>query len=270
MSGAAFEGLEGLRQQEAGPGYDAPAGRVEAGLAGVIIENAFSTHYPKARNGQDGLTMRAESLRTALESGHGTAFDPDILLDEVIAEVHRMDSLTDFEQTYWTSYLLDPLVQALYDMGHNCFLIDLAALGNQECLAIHLTGAIHDFAGNAAAPLTATYLTDSVTVFATDVRNCRLTLKGNASYAGASSSLSDLTLLASVGTCGIDAANCSFTLGAVEPVLKSAQNLRHCEVYVKDGVSLPDRVDLHLKGFYRNSNTLYVPARDGGWRRLRL
>ncbi len=186
MSGAAFEGLGGIIPQEeitpyvpgAVPDHALLATEVmalfESGFAeGLLADYEFRYRYGAYR----------EKIRPLSEAmaAHGAPQDANAFLDEVIARIAYSSDLDDHPSL---GAFIDPLVQVLFESGHNDFHIDLTPIqrlkGREDQLGFNLRG-------EKGRMLRASYRADAY-VFARNCMHCELDLYGDCNNTDAASS----------------------------------------------------------------------------------
>lgn len=147
--------------------------------------------------------------------------DADAFLDAVVLGLERAgardhDIHSGPGPVLRMSDILDPLVQALYDAGHNDFTVDLTPLGPD---AVHGVGI--GLAGTPEEPLSASYVyrDGGLTGFGNYMSDCRLVLQGDIAWhgfylhCGRGAFNADLAFLGKdCGAIGYGALSSSFTL----------------------------------------------------------
>ena len=179
VSGAAFEGLEGLAQQGPAESYEPGTQNSAPGLVNAVMELFESGLFERTLADYDNLAhgnrsaywRRLKPLSEVMAS-YGNPEDADEFLDEVISRIAFTSQLDD--HPYLGSFL-DPLVQVLYDRGHNDFHLDLRVLQAENGSDTVNIG--FNLKGKKSRRLRASYTADAH-VFARGCINCELDLYG--------------------------------------------------------------------------------------------
>ncbi len=258
MSSSRFEGLEGRTHPQEGEQYEPGVAGCDPRLADEAVEcylrGRIGDHHNRLSS---GVRMLMEMLPTAED----TAFRPNSFLDEVIA---RLGERSPAASLAAIGCFLDPLVQALYENGHNSFLVDLAPLQDREGPLVTPRKLAENLEGTQDRPLEATYRCHAED-FADWVRFCALSLDGNAGLAGYGAYGSEFVLAGTVKMPGYFAEQSIFHLEMAD------QHLIHsadCTYYAK---SIPEDIPFThdaWKYFFSQGNTL-VYLDCGEWREMR-
>lgn len=261
MSGAAFEGIEAEPASESYTGGEAGA---HQDLVRRLVGWATDTRTPYL-----GLDAEALHIRELLER-HQVS-DANAFLDEAVLQ---LAASAPAEETFSASHhLLDPLVQALYDMGHDRLVLDLTLLEKRPLM-------IADFLhGTAERKLDLTIIGD-LYCMGQQAHNCSIVCQGAVSgIAGSHAVTCDFLFSGSVSAAGPNAYGCTFDLpswNAIPPPFEftsSSQRDRRwtfpteCTYYVHGEVSEPAIEYYRRRGFFIAKNVLHYLTPDGVWRK---
>ncbi len=285
-----FEGLPTGTADESGsyePGRSGIERTVAQEMVGFYIEGSegcFSssghpTNYSLIPGSED--FKRCAAAVVGLIAGRDC--DPQALIDATLFSA--LEHLTTPYQWRHIYSLLDPLVQALYDLGGNGFVVDARDFPEQTYELGHL------LAGTPERPLECCYLLGDLSndyflvshpAVASGVRDCRFEFLGNFSgkpvIAGHRATSSEITFRGNVLALGLYAEDSVFHLfssGGMD------QNSMNCAYYIHladDALvarRMADRLSLgvnmawnQLFGFSRRKNRLFVPDGKGAWKRV--
>ncbi len=260
MSGAAFEGL--------GPGepdtaaYSGGEERAHLDLVRELVSWTSSKRTPYL-----GLDCAALSIRQLLEKHHVS--DANSFLDGMVSELAECEpALETFSHSH---YLLDPLVQALYDMGHDHLVLDATPLQKAPFM---LADFLH---GTAERKLTLTIMGD-LTCVGQQALNCAITCTGTISGVAASHAVtSDFVFGKSVSSAGPNAYSCTFHIPSWNAIpsafyyTSSGSADRRwtfpteCVYHVHGEVSEPALEYYRRQGFFLAGNILHYLTPDGVW-----
>lgn len=258
MSGAAFEGLPRPAQGSLGDDY-------EPGILGfnpsavdrlIALWESGDLFHLHIEDPWERLATSVGQISSIL--GDKPVGKPDALIEAVI---HRLSLASDLDRSD-TEDLLDPLVQALYEAGHNNFAVDLTPLHWPESCAMYLSG-------TQERPLVASYA-GKVSRVASCCSSVDLTfhIEGYVQTIGQQSKDSRMVMRARCGSVGWKAESCEFTLlgrmGSINPY----EN--HGCVFRTDNTELVEVEldDFWEQGFFSRGNTLYVPDGKGSWKEV--
>lgn len=251
MSTGMFEGLEGaVRPEDSGSYTPGEQGFDPESLDGVMRPYTWGI-LPSNWN------ISVEMLRPLVEGGKVAS--ADAFLDAVVGRINSLEPghLTGI------SRLLDPLVQALYDCGHNCFRLDLGEQFNWSWdLMSHLRG-------SEQRPLAVSCVVDVWRGFGLDARYCCLELTGNCAEGGQGSEHSVFRFSGLVKTAGRASGSCSYTLDSARSI-KGHALPRGSEVYVRQEPEEWHLDRLAKSGFFNRGNRLYLLESDGSSTEVRL
>lgn len=259
MSGAAFEGIEAEPVSES---YTEGEAGAHPDLVGRLVSWAMDTRTPYL-----GLDSAALHIRPLLER-HGVS-DANAFLDEVVLQ---LAAHAPAEETFSSSHhLLDPLVQAFYDMGHDHLVLDITPLQKPPLM---LADFLH---GTPERKLTLSILGDLYCV-GQQALNCAITCTGAISGVAASHAVSsDFIFGKSVSSAGPNAYSCTFHIpswnaipSAFEFTSSGKTDKRwtfptECTYYVRDEVSGPALDYYRRKGFFLAKNVLHYLTPDEVW-----
>ena len=166
--------------------------------------------------------------------------------------------------------LFSGLIQALYDHGHNGFILDL------RLIPWEITGAVSHLRGTQENPLRAMCLAEPYQYIGFDLRHCDLQLSGTSATFGSNSTHSTFTYLGGkedwyqAPLMGIAASQCTFTTltDNLHPDSIHPQ-ARDCSYFVEGRVYEKTRKYLVKKKFFRNGNTLHMRDVEGEWEEVR-
>ena len=179
-------------------------------------------------------------------------------LDVVIQYLHR-ELEPEAQKEAWL--VLDPVVQALYNIGYNDFFLDLS------CFDAPLRSCGHKLEGKESRPLVARYLGD-VSHFGCWTRYCHLGFRGRIMYyLGHSSSHSAFAFTGEADNAGYGAQECEYLLDTEESMPINPHRNENCTFTL---TTPPLRLELNRfqnLGFFERGNTLLIP--DGeGWKEV--
>ena len=161
---------------------------------------------------------------------------------------------------------LNPLVQALYDCGHNGISLDVSDLPlKRSGLATNLTGG--------EEPLRLSLRLDIAEDLAPYAKNCDLTIHGNVVSLGYDADSTVFRCDGLVVEAGRLAEGCDFYLGSARCIesgsssLDSSKRMKKCGFSISSGVSDVELLWLSGEGFFSEENRLYVPktSAPGEW-----
>ncbi len=182
--------------------------------------------------------------------------DPRQFLDAVVLEASAKGA-----SSFMLTELMSPMLQALYNRGHNDFVIDFALYSlDRPVLATTLA---HDLKAEPDRRLKAMFLGIDVTMFAQYVENCDLVLDGEVYHLGNDSTDSKFTVTKQVHLVPLGqwASGCEFRLYQPD----------YCESMLSEyilGELQPEEPALKFlenHGFWKRNNTLYVPDDSEEW-----
>ncbi len=218
----------------------AAVGNSPQGIAARLLPCHQREGFYRERTQQPVVAMRAERLSRLLPDGE---FDANALLDTVIGGLSQRDYHDSFayfvgEPHLDLSDLIDPLVQALYDRGHNDFVLDLTPLIDDEPSVNSIAFGLK---GSKERPLSLVCKGETA-FFGGYVSDCRLRLDGDMSHdnshggAGMGALRSDITAEGRLAPrTALGAEQCSFTLSSLS---------HRCRIYsgLKDAISTVEEI----------------------------
>lgn len=259
MSGAQFDGLPAAASGGAGEDYERgilgyDLGAVDGLIALWESRDLFHLHI---EDPWERLATSVSQINAVL--GGSPVEKPDALIEAV---VHRL-SLSAEPNAHFTEDLLDPVVQALYEAGHNSFAVDLSPLAWPESCAMYLSG-------REGRPLVASYA-GKISRVASCCSSVDLTLDidGYVHSIGQQSKDSRMVMRAACGSVGWKGESCEFTLLGRMGCINPYEN-RGC-VFRTDNTELVEAEldDFREQGFFSRGNTLCVPDGKGSWKEVR-
>lgn len=258
MSGAAFEGLGGMLEQPPGEAYE-PGHHVDQGLVHKLLEPLVNP-WPKLNYWEPDALEKDFRARVGRAS--------ELLRDEDIPDANALIEQVLLGTTRYIEKMpcgrmediIGPLLQVLYDRGHNGFFVDYHLLERPEQ---EFDPTAH-LAGTAKRPLRATLAAPRIGWFGAYTDHCRLRLMGDAEMPGAYAKNSEFDVEGSIAFPGQGAYSCIFKAKGFR---KCDSSLPHepassCVVYVQEEPERAILYDLDLQGFFfwhgAWKNTLYT------------
>ena len=291
MSDAAFEGLEGLAQQQA-ESYTSTTSTVDPGLVGRIGQLYADTQagwndcmwHGGWHGGERIFSILAGELKQMLTET-GRIGDIPSLLCEAAGTVRW---LVGDAPVLEDDLVVSPLIQALYSLGHNDFMIDLGWIFKGETPAY----SIRYLAGTEEKPLRIACSGNAGCV-ANRVERCDLRYTGDTQSLGTAAKDSRLVAKGAVGDAGMCADNTEFHLPSVESLITKALVFGEGSTYYVDDTCIdsrqrrslwrsmfwytnveketplvsiePLRLIAHRLGLLTYQNHLYIPRENGKW-----
>lgn len=271
MSGAAFEGLEGL--DLGAPGSDYTKGEVACDLS--LVDEVVQYYIDDSTHRILGLLMdRGKGvlhLMPLLERGIGEGFHPNAFLDCLIVRLgERWEELKDDTFNLWAydsiGAFLDIVVQGLYCKDYNRFVLDLGPLASYFA-RVHEAPDGKKKGKDLACGLIASEdrplvlkVIGNIGEFGRWSRNCALELDGNADSAGETGRHTRYILHGAVEEIAEKSEGCRFD---IEQPARIGEGAKETEIYARNGVSKEGRSAWKFVG--EKSNSLYVPLADGAW-----
>ncbi len=201
-----------------------------------------------------------ERFTVILDDIVDSEFNANIFIDAVVDGIAlRLDEEGSENKLTNLGQLVDPLVQSLYNLGHNNFAIDGYSL---PCYPTSLGSYLM---GTKKAPLVVAYRADTG-FFGHKVRNCSLTLVGNVFRAGAHSHDSEFHFEGDSQQVGYYSSNCSFYVKGMQFLprgIDSPETPRECEFYVDMHMTRARVREFRSTYFFENRNRLFHPKGDG-------
>ncbi len=195
-------------------------------------------------------------LSSALEGA--VIANPNLFLNEIIWQASMNYELQGAK--FVCLRLVDPLVQAFYNQGHNDFVVDFSILpGKQEFAASYLKG-------NMDEQLIAHYRGDcDMYAYATSL--VTLTVEGDSRTLSHKSYDSIITHEGWSQTVGWTSQNCEYTLLDSRSHLNHFGN-RNCVFRTSQEMDAETINYLHRWAFFKRGNRLFVPYGEGEWKEI--
>ena len=283
MSGAAFEGLEGIlpagEREQYEPGLPGVVGRgwIEP-LIDAYLRGEFSMDYDYRR--EDAV----KDIRAELEGvAHHGEFDANRFLDTLLLRT----SLTMEEKSILTlATLMNPLLQALYELGHNGFMLDMREMPFVNSIANGLQGTPER---PLELSLIGMWTSDAfewpclVHDIGSRTEHCIITMQGDVNMIGRESIRSEYIIDGAVYHLGIDGAQCTYRLTNPDSVRVRGYGWKHqlrrafgmrSKIQVLSSVrkeahpSITAYATYLEPDFFGSGNTLLVPDGAGGWKEV--
>lgn len=285
MSGAAFEGLaEAVRHED--------MGRYEPGSPDIVGMNCIGRlidAYLREEFFLDYDYRREDAVRHISSELEGVArhegFDANRFLDMLLLRLSQSAEDTLLHNRH---FLVNPLLQALYGLGHNGFHVDLGEMpaftnsigeGLQGTPELPLELSLICMRTSDAAEWP--YLTNDL---CSRMEHCVVTVRGDIGSVGKGSICSEYLLDGSVRDIGREGTQCTYRLTNPEDaalgyypkknlfrrllgkwsyyqVLSTVREGAHPSVTAYETYMLPD--------FYDRGNTLLIPDGAGSWKEVR-
>ncbi len=218
----------------------------------------------------DGIKKRADFLTEELRLDT-EALEPNAFLDAILPALTRYGFL-DSQGMHLGEMLLDPLIQALYNVGYNDFIIDTSGSG------LSRTDIGNGLTGRRGNPLNMRFI-GRVRHFGAYVSDCSLELHGTSfgsDSVATGAYRSDFKFKENISAFGNSARKCTFTFNSLRNYLSQIQQLRwgidapnNSKVYVHEVLAEAEIDLLNSAHFFtynsRHRNQLYVPDDSGGW-----
>lgn len=210
------------------------------GIAARLLPCHQREGFYRERTQQPVVALRADFISRLLPEGE---FDANALLDMVIGGLGQRDYHDSFayfvgEPHLDLSDLLDPLVQALYDRGHNDFVLDLTPLIDEK----HSVNSIaFGLRGSEERPLSLVCKGETA-FFGGYVSDCNLVLEGDMSHDNSHGGAGMGALRSTISAEGrlaprtaLGAEQCTFTLASMG---------HRCRIYsgLEDAISRVERI----------------------------
>ncbi len=258
MSASTFDGMprlpppRGEDYASGSPGYDPslPEHVVSLLMRGLLEPDS-------GLYGEEHLDAVAAYLRTELEKTPMSGANS--LLDAV---VQRIAIKASPEECMDANMLFDPLVQALYGMGHHHLIVDLNCL---PAAPTHCATYLH---GTEERPLTARYMGNALHV-AHWARWCRLDITGSAWTLGHKARHTTISYEGRCGSVGWAAEDSEFELRGGRALINPYES-SGCVFRTEEAFTERDLFDLRKEGFFNRGNTILVPDQDnpGQWKEV--
>ncbi len=270
MSGAAFEGLEGLDLGALDSDYK----KGEAACDLSFVDEVVQYYFEESSRHTLGLFMdRGKGvlhLMPLLERGIGEGFHPNAFLDCLIIRLgERWEEIKDDTFNLWAydsiGAFLDIVVQGLYCKDYNEFVLNLDPLAGYFTRVHEAPDGKKgkDLASGLIAsedrPL-ALKVIGNILGFGRWSRNCVLELDGSANSAGETGRHTKYILHGSVEEIAEKSEQCRFD---IEQPARIGEGAKETDIYARNGVLKEGRSA--LKFVWEKSNSLYVPLADGAW-----
>lgn len=277
MSGHLLEGfgMAGEPGEDYTPGDDA-----HLALADEVITRYIEAHEPGSaldrelnrrhsygdtysRPGIRRHLARSEALKDIISGILPQDADAQLFLDTAVQRCFLRAGSVRWDRP---AEFINPLVQALYDCGHNGLSLDVSGLTIERAeLARNLTGA--------EERLRLSLRFGIAEDLAADTRDCDLTLRGDIvtlAYEARDSVFRCDGLVMEAGTL---AEGCEFHIRSARAVearpssLDRYRRMKKCSFYVSSGVSDAELLWLDGESFFHEGNRLYVPEEGapGEW-----
>ncbi len=279
MSGTgAFEGLEGIFSPGEDESYEpGKAGGYRRELTDWIAEDWLGRRFLGFGNeGMDRkvLVQLYESLIGPIED-----LDHDQFLDAVVASVWSHTPEESSMRAAMALYLLDPLLQALYNLGRNGFTL-LLPPSLEEPRGYHLATGLK---GKKGRPLEVTVRTPLVQMLGCGAEYCKITLHGDSKHPGSGGAQhSEFICNGEVEEVGwYPAEHCTYYVRSAASINAGGVRVKQCTFYVSEHVSDGDVERLRQgtfffsgekKGFlfrsFMRNNRLFEPDGSGDWQEV--
>ncbi len=239
---------------------------IEANAPGSALDRVLNRRYPYHYASRPGIhrhLARSEALKDILTDLLQQDTDAQLFLDTIAQRCFFHAGSGGWDQP---ENFLNPLVQALYDCGHNGLSLDVSGLPLQRSgLATNLTGG--------EDPLRLSLRLDIAEDLAAYAKNCDLTLHGDIVTLAYEAKGSVFRCEGLVMEAGRLAEGCDFHVASARCIgtgpssLDSSKRMKKCGFYLSSGVSDVELLWLSGEGFFSEGNRLYVPGKDapGEW-----
>lgn len=270
MSGAAFEGLEGVFPGEQGESYDPGSPGFEqrmldeflGGIIGIVDDCRW--YYPaffcgkeeEPGVGKEGFRRAVEKTAAILSRGNWSG-GQELLDAAVLALPRRLDQ----REIGLSSYVIDPLIQALYLVGENGLTLDISPLRgvHQYYAATHLSGVPEN-------PLQLTYCGLGVDLFGTECSHAAFDVHSPVYERGGCKAVSSFfDFHGRVGMPGCWGNDCILH---IDDNYGYPVDARGCSYYVRNGFTDGLVRAYAALGFFASSNRLFVPGGPGKWKEV--
>ncbi len=268
-----FEDFPEREGREQGEPYESGREFADTGLAELILEhyrhedNGFP--YDFTHHGETYLFATVKCLSSLIETYDGEIPEPNILLDQVVMLIYE-DAIPSHLQR--AGNLFTGLVQTLYGLGHNYFVLDLSPLIALKAvdyrLGFQFGVKMH---GTEDDPLHLTLKGSFSQLFGRS-KHVKVNMVGSVIEAAEEAEYSEFTLKGKHGFVGGYAVDCDFYVEHAGCVQRTgANNSYHVIEPVEEQtvMRLKKPVDIILKkNFWGHNNTLYQLDDKGEWKEV--
>ena len=210
------------------------------------------------------FSAATEEIQQMVQSYEGASLDQGGFINAVIEKVAGSVESPDHAGK---NLFLDALVQGLYNLGYNNFIVDVSGLDL-------LDGGIAGYLGGSEENVLRATYRGSVDVFGSRAEWCDLTLVGETRCGGDFAKHSALRFTGqvrqSIGTWGKDS---TYHLTSLDPIGCDRMENCECHIYLPEESRFssfiryhrelkPKISDLDKKHFFRNGNTLFLHSGD--------
>ncbi len=280
-----LDGLQGIVRPEDMEHYrsDSPD-IVGMDCIGRLVDACLREKFSYDDRREDAVT----DIRSELEGvAHHEEFDANRFLDMLLL---RLSQSAERKLLYSLHFLVNPLLQALYGLGHNGFLLDLRDMPA-------FTNSIGDYlCGTPERPLElnlrymwasdTTELPYSVHNTCSRMEHCVATVRGDVNRVGTGSMRSEYILDGSVHGIGREGTQCTYRLTNPESAVlgyyptrnllrrllgkRSDSNFQMVST-VREGThpSVTAYATYMQQDFYDRGNTLLIPDGEGSWKEVK-
>ncbi len=187
-------------------------------------------------------------------------FDAQAFLDALVEGILKKTTL---EHITFSSCLLDPAVQALYDLGYNEFIIDLSRV------PITPKYMANDLIGQPGKPLKLLYK-GNATEFGINVKYCEMEIVGDCHYGGTQANRSSITFSGDAKNIAGFASTTDFIMEAeLIYALDTPSPCFKCNFKITDAVKKEHVEELMFERFFEDNNKLYKKTKAGNWKEVK-
>ncbi len=251
-----FDGIEDTLTPEEREHYEPGVVGFDLALVEHLVDRFIST---KMKTHYNRLSSEVSYLKGILPTADDEEFKPNAFLDEIVA---RMNERLPPSRIRSTNRLFDPLIQALYENGHNDFVLDLMPLQfKAEDALFPIYRLADNLEGTCERPLSISYRAHTEE-FAMWVRFCDIQLDGHTSEGGYCAYKSTLAFNGKVKTPGCHAEESVLHLEEMDSqVIISTDCTYHAHSIPK---GFPEDHYGTWQWFFEQGNIL-VYLKDGEW-----
>ncbi len=221
-----FEGLEGVVEPSGGDSYEAGSFGFDLPLVNSVMQfyidegfdrvHTFYWGVPHKKTADSRRNGFYRKLKGMLKEGMQEGFDSNVFLDAMIERLNWEMSPHENHPSK-PGMMLDTLVQALYNLGQNDFMIDLQ--GYQQGRS-KLTMLGRKIRGTKERTLNATY-SGMVEIFGADSSYCHLTFQGDVKSGSHQARFNTFDYYGSIDFLGGHPKGCTFNLDSAKPIVYS-------------------------------------------------
>jgi len=265
-----LDGLEGLELSDESETYEAGLEYEHQGLAGRIVDDWVERRFKEI--GYDGIGKHVliplyESLLEPIENFAHRPF-----LDAVVTSLWMREPEGSFLRIAMAKHLIDPLIQALYNLGHNDFDLTLPPYLDKP-----LGYSLGTLKGTRGRPLELTVRTPFIQQLGCGAQYCKITLHGNAEYPGSGfarySEFICEDAVEGVGKYPVE--YCTFRVPTSD-CISHVGDAKHSQFYVSERVSMNEWLRFKQGSLFKDSDTfcdsyrnrLFEPDGKEGWREV--